>query len=203
MHRRSNDRLYFFPLRARKTCSRKYDAAARSGHLPDETADRATAAAILGLKPEQVAFKTMLAGGSFGRRATLPRTWRRKHKRICDLPFARACEGISGRTIASYHRTESLTYPSSCTSPARGEGTLLHRSASKLKAPRSAFACECESLRIPARGRGGLSGQQWCTADERHAIFASLWGRSKKAVGNGKPFTASSSMIRGLRPVAE
>jgi isoquinoline 1-oxidoreductase beta subunit len=35
-----------------------------------QTIDQATVAAILGLKPEQVAITTMLAGGSFGRRAT-------------------------------------------------------------------------------------------------------------------------------------
>ena len=35
-----------------------------------QTGDQFTAAAVLGLKPEQVAIKTMLAGGSFGRRAT-------------------------------------------------------------------------------------------------------------------------------------
>ena len=35
-----------------------------------QTVDQMTAAAILGLKPEQVAIKTLLAGGSFGRRAT-------------------------------------------------------------------------------------------------------------------------------------
>ena len=35
-----------------------------------QTSDQFTAAAVLGLKPEQVAIKTMLAGGSFGRRAT-------------------------------------------------------------------------------------------------------------------------------------
>jgi isoquinoline 1-oxidoreductase beta subunit len=35
-----------------------------------QTGDQMTVAAVLGLKPEQVAIKTMLAGGSFGRRAT-------------------------------------------------------------------------------------------------------------------------------------
>jgi isoquinoline 1-oxidoreductase subunit beta len=35
-----------------------------------QTVDQAVAAQILGLKPEQVRIKTMLAGGSFGRRAT-------------------------------------------------------------------------------------------------------------------------------------
>ncbi len=35
-----------------------------------QTGDQMTAAAVLGLKPEQVAITTMLAGGSFGRRAT-------------------------------------------------------------------------------------------------------------------------------------
>jgi isoquinoline 1-oxidoreductase beta subunit len=35
-----------------------------------QTLDQAVAAQVLGLKPEQVAIKTMLAGGSFGRRAT-------------------------------------------------------------------------------------------------------------------------------------
>ncbi len=35
-----------------------------------QTVDQMTVAAILGLKPEQVAIKTLLAGGSFGRRAT-------------------------------------------------------------------------------------------------------------------------------------
>ena len=35
-----------------------------------QTGDQMTVAAILDLKPEQVAIKTMLAGGSFGRRAT-------------------------------------------------------------------------------------------------------------------------------------
>ncbi len=35
-----------------------------------QTGDQLTAAGILGLKPEQVAITTMLAGGSFGRRAT-------------------------------------------------------------------------------------------------------------------------------------
>jgi isoquinoline 1-oxidoreductase beta subunit len=35
-----------------------------------QTVDQAAAAAILGLKPEQVAIKTLFAGGSFGRRAT-------------------------------------------------------------------------------------------------------------------------------------
>ncbi len=35
-----------------------------------QTLDQAMAAAVLGLKPEQVEIKTMLAGGSFGRRAT-------------------------------------------------------------------------------------------------------------------------------------
>jgi isoquinoline 1-oxidoreductase subunit beta len=35
-----------------------------------QTVDQAVAAAVLGLKPEQVKIKTMLAGGSFGRRAT-------------------------------------------------------------------------------------------------------------------------------------
>ena len=35
-----------------------------------QTVDQAVAAAVLGLKPEQVAIKTLLAGGSFGRRAT-------------------------------------------------------------------------------------------------------------------------------------
>ncbi len=35
-----------------------------------QTLDQATVAALLGLKPEQVAIKTLLAGGSFGRRAT-------------------------------------------------------------------------------------------------------------------------------------
>jgi isoquinoline 1-oxidoreductase subunit beta len=35
-----------------------------------QTGDQMTVAAILGLRPEQVAIKTMLAGGSFGRRAT-------------------------------------------------------------------------------------------------------------------------------------
>ncbi len=35
-----------------------------------QTVDQMTAAAILGLKPEQVAIKTLFAGGSFGRRAT-------------------------------------------------------------------------------------------------------------------------------------
>ncbi|MBX2805722.1 MAG: xanthine dehydrogenase family protein molybdopterin-binding subunit [Hyphomicrobiales bacterium] len=35
-----------------------------------QTIDQMTVAAVLGLKPEQVAIKTMLAGGSFGRRAT-------------------------------------------------------------------------------------------------------------------------------------
>jgi isoquinoline 1-oxidoreductase beta subunit len=35
-----------------------------------QTVDQMTVAAILGLKPDQVAIKTLLAGGSFGRRAT-------------------------------------------------------------------------------------------------------------------------------------
>ncbi len=35
-----------------------------------QTVDQMTVAAILGLKPEQVAIKTLFAGGSFGRRAT-------------------------------------------------------------------------------------------------------------------------------------
>jgi isoquinoline 1-oxidoreductase beta subunit len=35
-----------------------------------QTVDQQTAAAVLGLKPEQVTIKTLLAGGSFGRRAT-------------------------------------------------------------------------------------------------------------------------------------
>ncbi len=35
-----------------------------------QTVDQAVAAAVLGLKPEQVKIKTLLAGGSFGRRAT-------------------------------------------------------------------------------------------------------------------------------------
>ncbi len=35
-----------------------------------QTVDQQTAAAVLGLKPEQVKIKTLLAGGSFGRRAT-------------------------------------------------------------------------------------------------------------------------------------
>ena len=35
-----------------------------------QTIDQATAAAVLGLKPEQVKIQTLLAGGSFGRRAT-------------------------------------------------------------------------------------------------------------------------------------
>lgn len=35
-----------------------------------QTIDQATAAAVLGLKPEQVKITTLLAGGSFGRRAT-------------------------------------------------------------------------------------------------------------------------------------
>ncbi|MGO9172821.1 MAG: molybdopterin cofactor-binding domain-containing protein [Rhodomicrobium sp.] len=35
-----------------------------------QTVDQGAAAAILGLKPEQVAIKTLFAGGSFGRRAT-------------------------------------------------------------------------------------------------------------------------------------
>jgi isoquinoline 1-oxidoreductase beta subunit len=35
-----------------------------------QTLDQATVAGILGLKPEQVAIRTLLAGGSFGRRAT-------------------------------------------------------------------------------------------------------------------------------------
>ena len=35
-----------------------------------QTVDQAVAAGVLGLKPEQVKIKTMLAGGSFGRRAT-------------------------------------------------------------------------------------------------------------------------------------
>ena len=35
-----------------------------------QTVEQATAAAILGVKPEQVAIHTLWAGGSFGRRAT-------------------------------------------------------------------------------------------------------------------------------------
>src|SRR5262249_49801542 len=35
-----------------------------------QTVDQAVAAGVLGLKPEQVKIKTLLAGGSFGRRAT-------------------------------------------------------------------------------------------------------------------------------------
>ena len=35
-----------------------------------QTVDQGVAAAVLGLKPEQVKIKTLLAGGSFGRRAT-------------------------------------------------------------------------------------------------------------------------------------
>jgi CO/xanthine dehydrogenase Mo-binding subunit len=35
-----------------------------------QTVDQAVAAKVLGLKPEQVKIKTVLAGGSFGRRAT-------------------------------------------------------------------------------------------------------------------------------------
>src|SRR5690606_2439154 len=35
-----------------------------------QTVDQAVAAGVLGLKPEQVKIETLLAGGSFGRRAT-------------------------------------------------------------------------------------------------------------------------------------
>ncbi|HYI90833.1 MAG TPA: molybdopterin cofactor-binding domain-containing protein, partial [Beijerinckiaceae bacterium] len=46
-----------------------------------QTVDQAMAAQVLGLKPEQVGVKTLLAGGSFGRRGPRTPTWRARQPR--------------------------------------------------------------------------------------------------------------------------